>query len=144
MTGSNKIADTHRQRLAVVYVRQSDPKQVLHNRESGHNQRALQQRLRELGWPANRIRRIDEDQGQSGRSAEGREGFQSLVAEVGLRKVGIVLGYEVSRLSRNTADWYRLLERCALFDTLIADVDGIYHPRDFNDRLLLGLKSSIS
>ena len=144
MNGSTKIGDTHRQRTAVVYVRQSDPKQVLQNRESGHNQRALQVRLRDLGWPANRIRLLDEDQGRSGRSAEGREGFQSLVADVSLRKVGIVMGYEVSRLSRNNADWYRLLELCALFDTLIADVDGIYHPRDFNDRLLLGLKGTLS
>lgn len=144
MTGSTKIADAHRRRWAIVYVRQSDPKQVLHNRESGFNQRALQQRLRELGWPSNRIRLIDDDQGQSGRSAEGREGFQSLVAEVSLRKVGIVMGYEVSRLSRNNADWYRLLELCALFDTLIADTDGIYHPREFNDRLLLGLKGTLS
>lgn len=144
MNGSTKIADTHRQRMAVVYIRQSDPKQVLQNRESGHNQRALQVRLRELGWPANRIRLLDDDQGRSARSAEGREGFQSLVADVSLRKIGIVMGYEVSRLSRNNADWYRLLELCALFDTLIADVDGIYHPRDFNDRLLLGLKGTLS
>ncbi len=144
MNGSNKIADTHRQRMAVVYIRQSDPKQVLHNRESGLNQRALQHRLREMGWPASRIRLLDDDQGRSGRTAEGREGFQSLVADVGLRKVGIVMGYEVSRLSRNNADWYRLLELCALFDTLIADADGIYHPRDFNDRLLLGLKGTLS
>jgi DNA invertase Pin-like site-specific DNA recombinase len=144
MTGSNKITDSHRQRLAIVYVRQSDPRQVLHHRESGINQRALQQRVRELGWPSNRLRLIDDDQGQSGRSAAGREGFQSLVAEVSLRKVGLVMGYEVSRLSRNNADWYRLLELCALFDTLIADADGIYHPREFNDRLLLGLKGTLS
>jgi len=144
MNGSTKIADTHRQRMAVVYIRQSDPKQVLNNRESGYNQRALQVRLRELGWPANRIQLLDEDQGRSARTAEGRDAFQSLVADVGLRKVGVIMGYEVSRLSRNNADWYRLLELCALFDTLIADVDGVYHPRDFNDRLLLGLKGTIS
>jgi len=144
MNGSAKIAETHRERMAVVYIRQSDPKQVLQNRESGHNQRALQGRLRELGWPANRIHLLDDDQGRSGRTAEGREGFQSLVADVSLRKIGIIMGYEVSRLSRNNADWYRLLELCALFDTLIADVDGIYHPRDFNDRLLLGLKGTLS
>jgi DNA invertase Pin-like site-specific DNA recombinase len=142
MNGSAKIRATHRQRLAVVYVRQSDPKQVLKNRESGLNQRALKERLLELGWAAGQIRLVDDDQGHSGTSAAGRDGFQKLVADVGLGKVGIVIGYEVSRLSRNNADWYRLLELCALFDTLIADTDGIYHPRDFNDRLLLGLKSS--
>jgi DNA invertase Pin-like site-specific DNA recombinase len=144
MTGSSKMTDSHRQRLAIVYVRQSDPRQVRHHRESGINQRALQQRVRELGWPSNRIRLIDDDQGQSGRSADGREGFQRLVADVSLGKVGMVMGTEVSRLSRNSADWYRLLELCALFDTLIADADGIYHPREFNDRILLGLKGTLS
>jgi len=144
MNGSAKIRATHRQRTAVVYVRQSDPKQVLKNRESGLNQRALKERLVELGWKASQILVMDDDQGHSGKSAAGRDGFQKLVADVGLGKVGIVLGYEASRLSRNNADWYRLLELCALFDTLIADVDGIYHPRDFNDRLLLGLKGTLS
>ena len=140
MNGSAKIQATHRQRLAVVYVRQSDPKQVLNNRESGLNQRALKGRLTELGWRPDRVLLLDEDQGHSAKDAAGRDGFQRLVADVGLGKVGIIMGYEVSRLSRNNADWYRLLELCALFDTLIADVDGIYNPRDFNDRLLLGLK----
>lgn len=144
MNGSAKIAASHRERLAIVYVRQSDPKQVLKNRESGLNQRALKERLVELGWKAGQIQIVDDDQGHSGASAAGRDGFQKLVADVGLRKVGIVMGYEVSRLSRNNADWYRLLELCALFDTLIADCDGIYHPRDFNDRLLLGLKGTLS
>ena len=144
MNGSTKIQTSHRERLAVVYVRQSDPKQVLKNRESGLNQRALRERLIELGWKPGQIQVVDDDQGHSGRSTAGRDGFQKLVADVGLRRVGIVMGYEVSRLSRNNADWYRLLELCALFDTLIADVDGIYHPRDFNDRLLLGLKGTLS
>ena len=144
MNGSTKIQTSHRERLAVVYVRQSDPKQVLKNRESGLNQRALRERLIELGWKPGQIQVVDDDQGHSGRSTAGRDGFQKLVADVGLRRVGIVMGYEVSRLSRNNADWYRLLELCALFDTLIADVDGIYNPRDFNDRLLLGLNSSMS
>jgi DNA invertase Pin-like site-specific DNA recombinase len=144
MNGSAKIQISHRQRLAVVYVRQSDPKQVLKNRESGLNQRALKERLVELGWKPGQIQVVDDDQGHSGKSTAGRDGFQKLVADVGLRKVGIVMGYEVSRLSRNNADWYRLLELCALFDTLIADTDGIYHPRDFNDRLLLGLKGTLS
>lgn len=144
MNGSAKIQATHRERLGIVYVRQSDPKQVLKNRESGLNQRALKERLIELGWKGAQIVVVDDDQGHSGKSAAGRDGFQRLVADVGLRKVGIVMGYEVSRLSRNNADWYRLLELCALFDTLIADADGIYHPRDFNDRLLLGLKGTLS
>jgi DNA invertase Pin-like site-specific DNA recombinase len=140
MSGAAKIQPTHHQRLAVVYIRQSDPKQVLKNRESGLNQRALKERLLELGWKQNRILLVDDDQGQSAKFTAGRDAFQRLVADVGLGKVGIIMGYEVSRLSRNNADWYRLLELCALFDTLIADVDGVYNPRDFNDRLLLGLK----
>jgi DNA invertase Pin-like site-specific DNA recombinase len=144
MNGSTKIQAMHRQRQAVVYVRQSDPKQVLNNRESGFNQCALKERLLELGWKKDQIAIIDEDQGRSGKQASTREGFQKLVAEVGLRKIGIIMGYEVSRLSRNCADWHRLLELCALFDTLIADVDGVYNPRDFNDRLLLGLKGTMS
>jgi DNA invertase Pin-like site-specific DNA recombinase len=144
VSGSIKIQPTHLERQAVVYLRQSTPKQVLHNQESAANQRALQERLLELGWKKHQVTVIDEDQGQSGKQAAGREGFQRLVADVGLRKVGIVMGYEASRLSRNCADWYRLLELCALFDTLIADADGIYHPRDFNDRLLLGLKGTMS
>jgi DNA invertase Pin-like site-specific DNA recombinase len=144
MNGSVKIQPTHRQRQALVYLRQSSPKQVLHNRESGINQRALRDRLLELGWSKSQIQIIDEDQGMSAKHAASREGFQRLVADVGLRKVGIILGYEVSRLSRNNADWHRLLELCALFDTLIGDADGVYNPRDFNDRLLLGLKGTMS
>lgn len=144
MNGHMKVLPTHVQRQGVVYLRQSSPKQVLHNRESAVNQRALTGRLLELGWPKNQIVVIDEDQGLSGKHASGREGFQKLAADVSLGKVGIVIGYEVSRLSRNCADWHRLLELCALFDTLVADADGIYHPRDFNDRLLLGLKGTLS
>jgi DNA invertase Pin-like site-specific DNA recombinase len=144
MNGSAKIQATHRQRLAVIYVRQSDPKQVLNHRESGLNQRALKGRLTELGWKPDRVLILDEDQGHSAKDIAGRDGFQKLAADVGLGKVGVVMGYEVSRLSRNNADWYRLLELCALFDTLIADVDGVYNPRDFNDRLLLGLKGTLS
>jgi DNA invertase Pin-like site-specific DNA recombinase len=97
-----------------------------------------------LGWQPDRVRLLDEDQGHSAKDTAGRGGFQKLAADVALGKVGIIMGYEVSRLSRNNADWYRLLELCALFDTLIADVDGIYNPRDFNDRLLLGLKGTLS
>jgi DNA invertase Pin-like site-specific DNA recombinase len=144
MNGSTKILPTHLNRQAVVYLRQSDPKQVRHNRESAVNQRALQERLRELGWKKEQISVIDGDQGVSAKHAAGRESFQQLVADVGLGKMGIIMGFEVSRLARNCADWHRLLELCALFDTLIGDSDGIYHPRDFNDRLLLGLKGTMS
>ena len=144
MNGSIKIMSTHLNREAIVYVRQSDPKQVRENRESAVNQRALKERLRELGWKTQQISIIDGDQGVSARHAAGRAGFQKLVADVGLGKMGIVMGYEVSRLARNSADWHRLLELCALFDTLIGDSDGIYNPRDFNDRLLLGLKGTMS
>jgi DNA invertase Pin-like site-specific DNA recombinase len=117
---------------------------VLNNKESAVNQKALCGRLVELGWSKDRIDLIDEDQGLSGKHASGRAGFEKMVADVGLRKVGIILGYEVSRLSRNCADWHRLLELCGLSDTLIGDADGIYDPRDFNDRLLLGLKGTMS
>jgi DNA invertase Pin-like site-specific DNA recombinase len=144
MNGFAKIRSTHLNRQAVVYLRLSDPKQVRQNRESAINQRALRERLRELGWKKEQISVIDGDQGVSGKHAAGREGFQKLVADVGLGKMGIIIGFEVSRLARNCADWHRLLELCALFDTLIADSDGIYNPRDFNDRLLLGLKGTMS
>jgi DNA invertase Pin-like site-specific DNA recombinase len=144
MNGSTKIQTSHRQRQAVVYLRQSSPKQVLQNRESALNQRALRERLLGLGWRKDQIRLIDEDQGRSGKQVAGREGFQQLVADVSLGKIGLIIGSEASRLSRNSADWHRLLELCALFDTLIADADGVYNPRDFNDRLLLGLKGTLS
>lgn len=144
MNGSGKIQTTHLERQAVVYIRQSDPKQVLKNRESGFNQRAQRERALELGWKKNQIVIIDEDQGQSGKETTARPGFQALVAAISLRKVGIVMGYEVSRLSRNNADWQQVLQLCSLFDTLIGDVDGIYNPRDFNDKLLLGIKGQIS
>lgn len=144
MNGSVKIQPTHQERQAIVYIRQSDPKQVLKNRESGFNQRALRGRLLELGWKKHQVVVIDEDQGQSGKETTARAGFQSLVAAISLRKVGIVMGYEVSRLSRNSADWQQVLQLCSLFDTLIGDADGIYNPRDFNDKLLLGIKGQIS
>jgi DNA invertase Pin-like site-specific DNA recombinase len=144
MNGSVKIQPSHLDRQAVVYLRQSSTKQVLHHCESAANQRALRERLLELGWTKGQISVIDEDQGLSAKHSSSREGFQKLAADVGLGKVGVILGYEVSRLSRNCADWHRLLELCALFDTLIGDADGIYHPRDFNDRLLLGLKGTMS
>jgi DNA invertase Pin-like site-specific DNA recombinase len=142
MNGSIKIQPTHLERQAIVYIRQSDPQQVLKNRESGFNQRALRERLLELGWKKHQVVVIDEDQGQSGKETTARAGFQALVAAISLRKVGIVMGYEVSRLSRNSADWQQVLQLCSLFDTLIGDADGIYNPRDFNDKLLLGINSS--
>ena len=144
MNGTTKIHSRHLDRQAIVYLRQSSTKQVQLNQESARNQRALSDRLLELGWNAAQISVVDEDQGKSAAQSAGREGFQKLAADVGLGRVGIIVGYEVSRLSRNCADWHQLLELCAVFDTLIGDVDGIYHPRDFNDRLLLGLKGTMS
>jgi DNA invertase Pin-like site-specific DNA recombinase len=142
--GSSKVQDHHQRRLAVVYVRQSTQRQVLHNVESTALQYELARRAVALGWPQDRVLVIDDDLGQSGRSAAQRSGFQRLLAEVGLNHVGLVLGTEMSRLSRSCRDWHQLLELCALFRALIADQDGVYDPADYNDRLLLGLKSSIS
>jgi DNA invertase Pin-like site-specific DNA recombinase len=143
-TAVSKVTAAHLARVAYLYVRQSTLRQVLNNTESATRQYALRQRAIALGWPADQIVTIDNDQGQSGASAADREGFQHLVAEVGMGRAGIVLGLEVSRLARNNADWHRLLEICALSDTLICDEDGLYDPSDFNDRLLLGLKGTMS
>jgi Resolvase, N terminal domain len=137
---ASKVTAAHLARTAYLYVRQSTLRQVHTNTESGQRQYALRQRAIQLGWPVEQIVVIDSDQGQSGASAADREGFQRLVADVGLGKAGIVLGLEVSRLARNNADWHRLLEISALAGTLICDEDGLYDPADFNDRLLLGLK----
>ena len=139
-----KITASHLKRSAYLYVRQSTMRQVFENTESTKRQYALRQRAIALGWPEDRIITIDTDLGQSGASATDREGFQRLVAEVGMGRAGIVLGLEVSRLARNSADWHRLLEICALAGTLILDEDGIYDPAHFNDRLLLGLKGTMS
>ncbi|MGH2890044.1 MAG: recombinase family protein [Solirubrobacteraceae bacterium] len=145
LTGTaGKVTAEHLARTAFLYVRQSSLRQVLNNTESGQRQYALRQRAVALGWPHEQIVVIDSDQGQSGASAADRAGFQRLVADVGLGKAGIVLGLEVSRLARNNADWHRLLEICALAGTLICDEDGLYDPSDFNDRLLLGLKGTMS
>ena len=141
---AGKVTDGHLARNAYLYVRQSTLKQVLNNTESTARQYALRQRAAALGWPAAQIITIDTDQGHSGASATDREGFQHLVAEVGMGRAGIVLGLEVSRLARNNADWHRLLEICALTSTLICDEDGLYNPGEFNDRLLLGLKGTMS
>ena len=142
-TPHRKVASQHLQRDAYLYVRQSSLKQVHINTASTERQYALRQRAVTLGWPVERIRVIDHDQGQSGASSE-REGFQRLVTDVGMGRAGIVMGLEVSRLARNCAEWYRLLEICALTDTLILDEEGIYNPQDFNDRMLLGLKGTLS
>ena len=139
-----KIQSRHLKRNAYLYIRQSSLRQVLENTESTRRQYDLRQRAVALGWPPESIVVIDRDQGQSGASAADREGFQYLVKEVGLGHAGIVLGLEVSRLARNSSDWHRLLEICALADTLILDEDGIYDPAHFNDRLLLGLKGAMS
>jgi DNA invertase Pin-like site-specific DNA recombinase len=141
---SAKVKAHHLARKAVVYVRQSTPQQVLHNCESTERQYALSQRAAQLGWPADGVTVIDEDQGHSGATAQDRPGFQSLLAQVALDQVGIVLGLEASRLARSNKDWHQLLEVCAIFRTLLADQDGVYDPTDYNDRLLLGLKGAMS
>jgi len=138
-----KVEAAHLQRDAYVYIRQSTVRQVLEHTESTKRQYDLQQRAVALGWPSERIVLIDEDLGESGAYA-GREGFGRLVSEVGLGKAGIVCSLEVSRFARNSSDWHRLLEICALTDTLILDEEGIYNPSHFNDRLLLGLKGTMS
>jgi DNA invertase Pin-like site-specific DNA recombinase len=140
----SKVSPNHLHRDAYLYVRQSTLRQVMENTESTQRQYSLRDRAIALGWPIERVQVIDCDQGQSGASAAGREGFQRLVADVSLGRAGIVLGLEVSRLARNNSDWHRLLEICALTTTLILDEDGLYDPSQFNDRLLLGLKGTIS
>jgi DNA invertase Pin-like site-specific DNA recombinase len=139
-----KVRPRHLKRSAYLYVRQSTLRQVLENTESTKRQYDLRQRAVALGWPIEQVVVIDSDLGQSGASAVDREGFQRLVTEVGLGRAGIVMGLEVSRLARNSTDWHRLLEICALADTLILDEDGVYDPAHFNDRLLLGLKGTMS
>ena len=139
-----KVTAAHLKRNAYLYIRQSTIRQVFENTESTQRQYALQQNAIALGWSQERIIVIDSDLGQSGASAIDREGFQRLVTEVGMGRAGIVLGLEVSRLARNSTDWHRLLEICAFTGTLILDEDGVYDPAHFNDRLLLGLKGTMS
>jgi DNA invertase Pin-like site-specific DNA recombinase len=143
-TAHEKVNVSHLKRNAYLYIRQSTLRQVLENTESTKRQYDLRQRAVALGWPVERIIVIDSDLGQSAATAADREGFQKLVTEVSLERAGIVLGLEVSRLARNSTDWHRLLEICALTETLILDEDGLYDPRYFNDRLLLGLKGAMS
>lgn len=144
MNESLKVQPHHLERGAYLYIRQSSMRQVIENVESTKRQYALRGRAVALGWRDDQIIVIDNDQGESGASAAWREGFQRLVTDVGMGHAGIVMGLEVSRLARNNADWHRLLEICALADTLILDEDGVYDPTSFNDRLLLGLKGAMS
>ena len=141
---NTKVQARHLKRNAYLYVRQSTLRQVLENTESTKRQYALRERAMALGWRLDQVVIIDSDLGHSGASAVDREGFQRLVSEVGLGRAGIVMGLEVSRLARNSTDWHRLLEICALADTLILDEDGVYDPAYFNDRLLLGMKGTMS
>jgi DNA invertase Pin-like site-specific DNA recombinase len=142
--GHRKIKPHHHQRLACVYIRQSTTEQVRHNRESQLNQERMAERASQLGWSTSQVQLITEDLGKSGHSSKQRGGFRSLLSNISLGKVGIVFCYEVSRLARNSRDWHQLLEAAALFDTLIGDYDGIYDLHHFNDRLLLGLKGTMS
>jgi hypothetical protein len=136
----NKIRPSHHQRKAIVYIRQSTLMQVRENTESTKQQYDLRERAVSLGWDPIQVQVIDEDLGLSATSSEKRHGFQKLVAQVSLAQVGAIFGLEVSRLARSCSDWHRLIELCALGDTLIIDQDGIYNPNLYNDRLVLGLK----
>ena len=140
----SKVQPHHQQRQAVVYIRQSSLRQVQQNKESQHRQYQLTQRAQALGWPEARCVVIDDDLGISGAHSANRPGYQRLISMLALREVGLILGLEVSRLARNNVDWYQLLELASAFDVLIADEEGIYDPSDFNDRLLLGLKGTLS
>ena len=139
---SEKLTVRHLARRALIYVRQSSHQQLMHNRESRRLQYAMEQRVRDLGWRETEV--IDEDQGLSATSTAGRTGFQRLVAEVCLGKIGAVAAIEVSRFARNNRDWHQLIEMCAMVDTLLIEHEAIYDPRRANDRLLLGLKGSMS
>lgn len=136
---NKKVTTEHLKRDDYLYIRQSSIKQIQSNQESTKRQYALKEQALSLGWNIEQIKIIDKDQGKSGGQINLREGFQYLVSQVSLEKAGIVMGLEVSRLARNSSDWHRLLELCALTGTLILDEDGIYDPNDFNDRLVLGL-----
>jgi DNA invertase Pin-like site-specific DNA recombinase len=140
----SKVTASHLRRTAAIYVRQSSLAQVECNRESTARQYDLVSRAETLGWPRGAVSVIDEDLGVSGASTAGRSGFAELVTKVGPGQVGIVLALEVSRLARNNADWYRLLDLAGITDTLIADADGVYQPGLFNDRMLLGMKGTMS
>src|SRR5260370_14152297 len=139
-----KVRAEHLSRNAFVYIRQSTQAQVIHQRESTERQYDLSAKAKNLGWDEGRVEVIDDDLGQSGATATNRAGFQRLAGEVSLGRVGAIFSLEVSRLARSSADWHRLLDLCALSNTLIADDDGLYDPNDFNDRLILGMKGTMS
>jgi DNA invertase Pin-like site-specific DNA recombinase len=140
MPTDTKIRTDHLRRQAVVYVRQSTPRQVRDNCESTARQYALTDRARALGWPAAAVQTIDEDQGRSGARSDHRDGFKKLLAEIGAGQVELVLALEASRLACSSVDWHRLVEICGITKTLLADESAVYDPRDPNDRLLLGVK----
>src|SRR5262250_698811 len=140
---NSKITEQHQSKSAYIYVRQSTPAQILHHQESTERQYALRQKALELGWSEPTVRTLDRDLGISGAQTTGRTDFKTLVADVSMGQVGAVFALEVSRLARSNADWYRLLELCALTHTLVIDEDGCYDPADFNDGLLLGLKGTM-
>jgi DNA invertase Pin-like site-specific DNA recombinase len=137
---ASKIRPHHLDRWALVYVRQSSPQQVVRYTESAKVQASLREQALQWGWPAERIRIIDQDQGRTATTAVGREGFHELLAEVSLEHVGLVLGFQMSRLAREDEAWCRLIKLCGVYNTLLADLDGLYDPNDPNDRLLLGVK----
>ena len=139
MNDASKVNPTHIQRAALVYIRQSTPAQVEHNRESTARQYALLENACQLGWTKEQVIVIDEDLGVTGSGFAERSGFARMTAEVALGHAGIVFALEVSRMARNNADWYRLFDLCSITDTLVGDSDGLYHPALFNDRLILGL-----
>src|SRR6201987_5405855 len=141
---NSKIAEHHRSKPAYIYLRQSTPGQVRHHQESTERQYALREKALELGWNDPAIRILDRDLGMSGAQATRREDFKTLVADVSMCQVGAVFALEISRLARSNLDWHRLLELCALTDTLVIDADGCYDPADFNDGLLLGLKGTMA
>ena len=141
---ASKITNAHRAKIAYVYIRQSSPGQVLHHSESTTRQYNLVERAVWLGWPADRVRVIDEDLAKSGATSDQRFGFQHLMAEIGLARVGLVISLEAARLARNNSDWYQLLELRSVFGTLIADCERVYDPRLYHDRLLLGLAGMMS
>ena len=138
------ITAVQRARRAIIYIRQSTERQVLENKESQRRQRDLVERAVDLGWSREQVVQIDEDLGKSGAGIQDRSGFRQMVAEAALGGVGIIIALEVSRVSRSNHDWYHLLDICAVTRTLIADAEGIYDPRAHNDRLLLGLKATMS
>jgi len=140
----SKIQNHHKEKNAYVYIRQSTMGQVRFNQESTERQYALKEKALQLGWSQRSIRILDQDLGKSGTQSSNRQDFKLLVADVSMNKVGAILSLEASRLSRSNTDWHRLLELCALTETLIIDEDGCYNPSDFNDQLLLGMKGTMS